>query len=233
MLTRTDRGRRVGTSTSTAAASAWRGSVRTSSSPEGSGIGLPSSIIPSTWNSNASAAMRRASSRVMPAVMHPGKSGNSTPKSLSACLRSNAIYAVTMASSPQFQPGLLLDTAQRPNRNVALGMRHRDAARPQWMLELMMAALCRDQIPSSRLQCPNNCATVHTGKLHLLAVVCKACVGLRTPKPLPPSSPPSKPAEYPRSAAVPPPSPTVPPLRSAAHTPGAPLAVPWPRSAPP
>jgi len=75
-------GRGQGTPT----ASLMAGSLRTSSTVEGSGILAPSSTIPAMWRLRASAALRRASSNVLPAVMQPGKSGKLTPKSESRVL---------------------------------------------------------------------------------------------------------------------------------------------------
>jgi len=46
---------------------------------EGGGTGWSSWRMPSTWKASASLAMRRASSRLRPAVMQSGKSGKSTP----------------------------------------------------------------------------------------------------------------------------------------------------------
>ena len=51
------------------------------SSADGSGIASPSSTMPAICSARASAALRCASSSVLPAVMQPGKSGKLTPKS--------------------------------------------------------------------------------------------------------------------------------------------------------
>jgi three-Cys-motif partner protein len=55
-----------------------RASPAMSSSFDGSGTASPSSIMPWIWSASASAAIRLASSRVLPAVMQPRKSGKLT-----------------------------------------------------------------------------------------------------------------------------------------------------------
>jgi DNA polymerase-3 subunit delta len=55
------------------------GSFASWSSVEGSGSASPSSTIPAMCSVSASTASSRASSSVLPAVMHPGKSGKLTP----------------------------------------------------------------------------------------------------------------------------------------------------------
>jgi hypothetical protein len=47
---------------------------------DGLGIFSSSSIIPAIGKLKASTAVQRASSKVLPAVMHPGRSGKLTPK---------------------------------------------------------------------------------------------------------------------------------------------------------
>jgi hypothetical protein len=55
----------------------------------------------------------------------------------------------------------MLDAPQRPDRDVALGMRNRDAAVLRRMLELYVAALLRDPIPSIAFERPDDLSAVH------------------------------------------------------------------------
>src|SRR5687768_16626981 len=52
---------------------------------EGSGIGNPSSRIPSRWSSTVSWIKRNASSFVSPTVTQPGRSGTYAPTPCSPC----------------------------------------------------------------------------------------------------------------------------------------------------
>jgi hypothetical protein len=56
---------------------------------------------------------------------------------------------------------MTLDAPQRPDRDVALGMRNRDAAVLRRMLELYVAALLRDPIPSIAFERPDDLSAVH------------------------------------------------------------------------
>ena len=101
-----------GTSTLTRKATACfiAGSFDRSSSVEGFGMGSPSSTIPRICSASASGAKRRASSSVLPAVTHPGKSGKLTPKSDFRSLCRNATYSLSCSiaapASCQLDPGL-------------------------------------------------------------------------------------------------------------------------------
>jgi hypothetical protein len=54
-----------------------------------------------------------------------------------------------LRSSFQFEVGLLFDAPERSNWNVGLRMRDSDAAKFGWMLELKMAALLGNLLPTS------------------------------------------------------------------------------------
>jgi hypothetical protein len=51
-------------------------------------------------------------------------------------------------SSFEFECGLLFDAPERSNRDVTLRMRDSDAARFGWMLELNVATLLGDLLPT-------------------------------------------------------------------------------------
>jgi len=131
MLTRIVRSEWAGTRNATASLKA--GSPATSSTVDGLGIFSPSLIIPAIWKLKASAALRRASSKVLPAVMHPGKSGKLTPKSdlRSSC---NIIHQLSRSNAR-----LLFNASQRANWYIANRMWHSDPSRLHRMLELFVA----------------------------------------------------------------------------------------------
>jgi len=153
-----------GRSTRKAIASRFCGSVMIASTDEGGGIASPPSRMPSTWKSNASLAMRRASSKVRPAVIQPGKSGKSTPKSLRGSFRSRAMYAVMM--SPQLHACLPFDTPQRADRDIPLGMRNGHPARARRMSELPMTAAACYVPPTRPFNRPNDVAAVHANSIY-------------------------------------------------------------------
>jgi hypothetical protein len=62
---------------------------------------------------------------------------------------------------PQFQPGLALYAPERARRNVAIGMRNGDTARFRAMLELNVAALLGDAVPSIRFERADDGPAVH------------------------------------------------------------------------
>src|SRR5258708_3900905 len=142
MLTRTVFSRL--TLTRNATAPFMSGSSATSSIVDGSGSVSPSSTMPRICNAKAPPAMRRASSSVLPAVTHPGKSGKLTPKSDLRSLCRYAMYSMVLSplrpGSTQFDPGLFLYALESAYRDVSLRMGHRDAAFFRRVFELFVAA---------------------------------------------------------------------------------------------
>src|SRR5581483_3172588 len=84
------------TGTRNATAPFRQGSSFRSSIVEGSGSGAPSCSIRRMCSASACGANRRASSNVLPAVMHPGKSGKLTPKSDLSSLCKYAMYCIVI-----------------------------------------------------------------------------------------------------------------------------------------
>jgi hypothetical protein len=80
-FTRTALAASAGAATRMATPFLFSASDMIASSEEGSGIASPSSSSPSRCNASASAAILRASSRVVPAVTHPGNDNPNRPKS--------------------------------------------------------------------------------------------------------------------------------------------------------
>lgn len=67
---------------------------------------------------------------------------------------------------PQFQPGLLFDALESAYWQIPLWMRNGDRARFVRMLELNVAALCGDLVPTILAQYCNNVAAPHGQIIH-------------------------------------------------------------------
>jgi len=134
----------------------------TSSTVDGLGIFSPSSTIPAIYKLKASAALRRASSKVLPARNAPGNLGSS---------RQNPIYDPyadmrCIHQSPQPNACLLFDASQRANRYISNRMCHSDPSGFTGCLNCLWLPTCATSIPAVLLQALYSFSAGHNDTIH-------------------------------------------------------------------